>query len=160
MAKIAKISTVQVNTQYGQKDKYLVTVEQGGKQIQADSFVGKWNHDWVLGLEIEIKPEQWKKREYNGKTYWSIMAPPEAKGNFVDMSGIKAQLESHEGLINSLCQFMGKYEPILKALAEKAQAEGIEPVISQDEDIPVVEEDNSNDDLGGQDEVRLEDVPF
>lgn len=159
MAKIIKLSTKTVTTQYGEKEKFLVTIEQDGKKIVADSFCGKWNNDWREGLELEIKANQWKKREYNGKTYWSIMAPPEAKGGFVNPQEIyqmKAMLESHETLINSLVPLV-KYIPMLQALEAKSQEAGIAPATpTSTEEIPVVEEGFPEEEGG----VILEDVPF
>lgn len=41
--------------------------------------MGAWNSDWRIGKQIEISKEQIKSRQYNGKTYYTIAAPPEAK---------------------------------------------------------------------------------
>jgi len=158
MAKIIKLSTTKINTQYGEKDKFLITVEQDGKQIQADSFCGKWNNDWREGSEIEIKQTQWKSRDYNGKKYWSIMAPPEAKGNFVnpqEISDIKKRLEDVELTV----KMMDSYLPMLETLKQQATAKGIieqEPSSMPEnfEEAPMAPQEPADEG------VRIEDVPF
>lgn len=159
MAKIAKISTVKVQTQYGEKDKYLVTIEQDGKQIQADSFVGKWNNNWVLGMEFEIKKEQWKSREYNGKTYWSIMAPPEARSGFAnpqELAEIKTRLEAVELTVKMMDEFL----PMLQTLKEQSSAKMAEKAQEcVEEEIPIIGEGGGFD-QPEEDGVKLSDVPF
>jgi len=67
-----------VNTQYGEKAKWLITFEESPNQL-IDSFVGNWNKNWKIGTKIEIKPEQIQSRQWEGKTYYTLKAPPEAR---------------------------------------------------------------------------------
>lgn len=83
---IKKLSLKQVKTKFGDKEKYLITDENGKLY---DCWIGNWNKDWKEGMEIPIKPEQIKSREWEGKTYWSIQAPPEARmGGRVDLTPV------------------------------------------------------------------------
>lgn len=71
---ITKLHTVSVNTKYGEKIKYIVNVNNNGKEVIADSFLGEWNKDWSVGTNLP-NDVQWKSRLYNGKKYWTILSP-------------------------------------------------------------------------------------
>ena len=77
---IKTIKKTKVTTKYGEKDKYLITLEE--KEGYFDSWVGFWNKNWAEGMRIKAEDSQFKSREYNGQTYYTIAAPPEARQNF------------------------------------------------------------------------------
>jgi len=80
MLTISRISKKTVQTKdYGEKEKWGVQFKEKGN-TWFDSFIGKWNADWKVGTQIEVMKSQIKEREYNGKTYYTITAPPEARG--------------------------------------------------------------------------------
>ena len=72
MAIIKKLKTKLVQTRNGEAAVWNVFVEDDGQSTWASSFVDDWNADWQEGMEIEIRPEQWRSRMYNDKEYWSI----------------------------------------------------------------------------------------
>lgn len=45
-----------------------------------NAFSGNWNANWKVGDKVEIAKENIKSREYQGKTYYDLKAPAEAKG--------------------------------------------------------------------------------
>ena len=83
---IKQLNKKQVTTKYGEKEKWNVLAEDGKWY---DAWMGKWNADWKEGDTINVPVERIKSREYNGKTYYSIEAPPEARFN----GGAKVDLE-------------------------------------------------------------------
>ena len=75
--KIQTITTKMASTKFGNKEKYVLT-DENGKVL--DCWKGNWNMYWKVGDEIDIKPEQIKEREWEGKKYYSIQAPLESRG--------------------------------------------------------------------------------
>lgn len=158
MAKIIQIERKQVTTSFGEKEKFNVTIEQDGKQIKADSFIGRWNANWAIGDEIDIKKEQWKQRDYNGRTYWSIMAPPESRSGFgnnsQEVADLKIKVNNLSSIIN---EFVEDYGVLLEEL-KRERASKVKPEETDDDsildEIPVVSRENNDD------EIKIEDVPF
>lgn len=102
--------------------------------VWLDSFVGNWNKDWKVGSVVEVSKEQLKSREYQGKTYWTIAAPPEAKG-FQVPSWIPAAITDLQNRVAEL--------------EHRLQSE-IAPV--EDEEMPEIGEEESG--------VNMDDIPF
>ncbi len=62
-----------IETKFGAKEKYTLKLQKDdGAEVFCDSWVSKWNQYWKVGDEIYPVKEQWKSREYNGKTYWTL----------------------------------------------------------------------------------------
>ena len=91
--KIKKLEKKAVETKYGIREVYNLRFENNPEKM-VSSFIGNWNRGWSEGNIIEIQDSQWKKREYNGKTYWSIGAPPEARQSFSGFDELKKQVEA------------------------------------------------------------------
>lgn len=138
-----------IQTKFGDKEKYSVTVDKDGRPFYFDSWVGKWNQNWRVGDELNPTKEQWKSREWNGKTYWTL-----------------EQLKIDWG--QELVKVNEKLDKILALLddapAVTYQESHTNPVVQQavdmlggrvaKEDIPVINVDEP------EKEIRLEDVPF
>ena len=76
---IKRITSKNIETKYGPKVKYTISVEKGhnGTPNQMyDSWVADFNRDWKEGQTIEIKDSQIVPRDYNGKTYFTIAGVP------------------------------------------------------------------------------------
>jgi len=162
--KITKIGMQQVNTSYGQKQKFVVTATDGQKTVTFDSWVGNWNKNWQVGDEIEATKEQWKSRDYNGKTYWSLAAPESARYGGANPQEIQALRKEIAAVRNLVEDFITTYDPLLSQLKNERTPKNPDmPTAApmEEDEIPTIDiDDNGNDDFGGQDEVRLEDVPF
>lgn len=97
---IAQLKTKQVQTKkYGLKEKWLITDENGKVY---ESFIGKWNSGWKEGQTIEVKPENITSREYQGKIYYSIKAPPEARGGGVNLELVMDGLRKIYAKLNEI----------------------------------------------------------
>lgn len=70
---IEKLNLQEIQTQRGPATK--ISIGSGGKWYSC--FKGQWNSAWREGQEIEVDVEQ---KEYNGKTYFNIKTPVDAKG--------------------------------------------------------------------------------
>jgi len=100
MMTIKSISRKQIETKFGPKEKLGIQfVERPG--VWVDSWVGAWNQNWKIGDQIEVKKDQWKSREYQGKTYWTLSAPPEARG-FINLQPITEALERLQERVEAL----------------------------------------------------------
>lgn len=82
---------------------------------------------------IEVSKEQLKSREYNGKTYWTIAAPPEARG-----------FQIPQWVSNTITDLQNRVQAL-----EEINTHPIE----DDEEIPVIE--------GGEEpEQPKDEIPF
>lgn len=79
---INRIWEKEVQTKFGDKIKYSIEFKEKPR-IYIDSFVGNWNKEWKTGDVVEFSEEQLRERQYNGRKYFTLMAPPEAKLNGV-----------------------------------------------------------------------------
>lgn len=79
--KITQLTEKEVQTKYGLKKKWLVTVLKDDRtEFMFDSWQGNWNTNWEVGTDLNTSKEQWKSREWQGKTYWTLTTVPlEAK---------------------------------------------------------------------------------
>jgi len=69
-----------IETKFGPKTRYSVEFKERPKTY-ISSWAAGWNQGWKTGDVIECAKEQLKEREYNGKKYYTLMAPPEARFN-------------------------------------------------------------------------------
>ncbi len=69
---IVSLEEKTVVTKRGPARKFVVKTDDGKT---FDSFINDWNHNWVIGMPLNIEPDQWTSREYNGKLYYSVGAP-------------------------------------------------------------------------------------
>lgn len=79
--KINRIWQKTVETKFGPKEKYSIEFVEKPK-VYIDSWVGEWNKDWKTGDLLEFSETELRKRQYNGREYFTLMAP-EAKFNAV-----------------------------------------------------------------------------
>lgn len=138
-----------ITTKFGDKEKYSVTVEKDGRPFYFDSWVGKWNQNWRVGDDLNPTKEQWKSREWNGKTYWTLEQLKIDWGN----------------------ELMKVNEKLDRVLAHLGDAPAVTPqkahanlVVQQAVDMlggRVVEDEIPTINMGEpENEIRLEDVPF
>jgi hypothetical protein len=164
---IKKIFTNNINTMYGAKIKYDIYVDVNGQEFKFSSWQGNWNKDWTMGTMIDL-PEsndsRWQKKDYNGKTYMTLKAPPEASRGYVGGSTPQPQQAPTQGLDpnNAFGSRMTEAEQqivLMKKDIEKLQTEmadfkfkKMEEEIAKDkdDDIPIV----------SGDDMPLEDIPF
>jgi hypothetical protein len=106
--------------------------------VWVNAFVGNWNSGWKVGDKVEIAKENIKSREYQGKTYYDLKAPADAKG------------------VN--------LKPITDALAAlTARVDALESSVYEDEgeeqwdDVPPVA---NKPEESSEDEIKVDDIPF
>ena len=129
---IKKLSSKQLETKYGLKDKWIITDE---NDRMLDAFVGNWNKDWKEGQEIDVKDSQITSREYNGKTYYSIQAPPEAKkawGAQVDLTPIMNALRQIYELNSRILVKINNLSSLSPSMPQKSSREPQEQVKVED----------------------------
>jgi hypothetical protein len=117
---IKQLNKTTAKTKYGDKEKWLLNADDGKTY---DSFIGLWNKDWQEGQEIEVKETQITNREYNGKTYWSIQAPPEAKRGGVDLEPVMEALRKIYAKLNEIeSRLVVKQSPLSEGEEELRKA--------------------------------------
>lgn len=111
---IRKLTSKEVSTKYGIKSKWIVTDE---NSKMYNSWIGSWNKDWKEGDEISIKESQITSRDWEGKTYFTIQAPPEAKkprgGGSIDLSPV---IEALRRIWEQNCLIIGKLNGLSELL--------------------------------------------
>lgn len=165
---IKKLFTNNVNTRYGAKIKYDVYVDVNNQELKFQAWQGNWNKDWNQGVMIEI-PEntdpRWKKADYQGKTFFTLGAPPEAMQSYGGASTPQPQqaqqgppvATQQQGLDPE--QAFGPRVTELETKVAKLETEMSDfkfqkmetEIAKENDDIPVVE---------NEEEVSLKDIPF
>ena len=82
---ITKIFNNTVNTKFGTKTKYDVYVNTDQGEFKFQAWQGNWNKDWTIGTMIDMpasEDSRWQKQDYQGKTYFTLKAPPEASQGY------------------------------------------------------------------------------
>ena len=108
---IDKLTEKEVKTQYGDKKKWVLQFREK-EGVWLDSFQGNWNKDWKLNDMVEIDKEtQIKTREYQGKTYFSVVAPPEARGGFQQIQVLMNSVKDLQDRVQALEMAQETKEP-------------------------------------------------
>lgn len=144
---ISELSKTKVNTKFGEKEKWLVTfAEKPDKKL--DSFIGKWNSDWKIGKSYNFSNDQFVKREYKGKTYWSIKAGENKIGLMADytkkLDNLHERVEILEEGFVKLTNKINNFEKVFSTMNTDDKGENEEP---------------ENKDIDDSD-IRVEEVPF
>lgn len=128
---IQKLEKRDVTTKFGEKQKYVITTTDG-KMI--DSWISGWNKHWVEGDTVEFEKDQVTSREYNGKTYHTLNAPKDAQ------RAASAPAKADPEILTKLDSMDKKLDLLVRR---------------------GVTEDMENPAVGtGNDEIKIEDVPF
>lgn len=99
---IDKLTTKNVETKDGVKEKWVVQFKEK-EGVWLEAWKGKWNSGWRLGVQVEIDFDtQLEKKEWKGKTYFRLSAPPEARGSFVDMKPITEAIADLQRRVSAL----------------------------------------------------------
>lgn len=118
---IQKINKVKVNTQFGEKEKFVILfAEKPNKWV--DSFVGAWNRNFKINDVIEVEQGRWKEPS-NPKHNWTLKAPANARSG---MS--QGQFTTMEEQLNLLASRVAGLE---KRMAELE-------IVDVAEEIPIV----------------------
>jgi len=142
--RITYLDTKTVQTKIGEKQMWKVTVDKNGNNFYFDAWCGKWNENWKVGDDINPEKSQWKSREYNGKTYWTLNPPESAYKHSTNQSGNLSEINEKLDLIISLLQGE-KQKNSAKIIKNAMEIMGGKVV----DEIPVVEE-----------EITLNKIPF
>ncbi|MDI6726645.1 MAG: hypothetical protein QMD32_06740 [Smithellaceae bacterium] len=116
-------------TKYGPKTKLGLLC----KDVWYDAWAGQWNQAWREGQTIEVEIES---RDYQGKAYFSIRTPPEARkggGVGLDLAPVVAELKALVTEIKALREAMAR--PTAPALPPTEREPGEEPPPPMDEEL-------------------------
>lgn len=97
---IQEIQSREVETKFGRKNKMLIRFAEKPDML-IEVWGANWNRNWCENVRVDIDDGQWSKREYQGKTYWSIKAPEGARGgvSWQEFEALKKRVETLEGAL-------------------------------------------------------------
>ena len=112
--KIEKLFVNDIVTKFGEKKKYDVYILTQNGEFKFHVWQGQWNNTWQQGTMIDvpdITDSRWKKQDWQGKTNYTLGAPPEAMHDYSGQAPQQQALGGSQSFPTQQNQPQGTLDP-------------------------------------------------